>query len=592
MAVTDAGSSNAWSAGQGDIVQRLRLISGLVLFAFALLHFLNHALGAYSVGLMEAVQEIRVAAWRSWPGTALLAGSALIHVVLALYKTARRRTVRMPAWEVVQLFLGLCIPYYLIQHLVATRGTHEVFGLDDTYTHELSILWRGNMLTQSVLLLLVWVHGVIGIHYWLRIRPWYPRLFPILLSLAVFIPAIALWGFVDGARRLWLLGQDVGFFTEEQTRFVADNTTAGRWILLVLLILVIGAVVVWRIRRALGAGLSISYPGNLVVRSTPGSTLLEISRENGVPHASVCGGRARCSTCRTKIIDGLDSLPTPDANEKAVLERIRADSDVRLACQIRPSKDLNVRPLLPARETGRAAARVADAYYWGVEQVVAVMFVDIRGFTTLSEQRLTYDIVYVLNRYFTVMTQAIEGAGGYIDKFIGDGIMAIFGMTSGANDGSRQALAAAVRIDKALAELNDELDANLESPLRIGIGIHAGPVILGRIGAVGSEHIAANITALGDTVNTASRLESLTKEHGARLIVSEAVLKAAGVGEDDAGQTDVAVRGRKRSLKASVFMQLDDLEELLAETDVGNERRGESSTPVSSVRENGDSVEV
>lgn len=564
MAVSDARASKAWSPGQGDVVQRLRLVSGLVLFTFALLHFLNHALGVYSVGLMEDMQDIRVAAWRSWPGTALLAGAALIHVVLALYKTARRRTIKMPPWEALQLILGLCIPYYLIEHVTATRGTHEVFGVDDSYTHELSILWRGNMLTQSTLMLLVWLHGVIGIHYWLRIRPWYPRVFPALLGLAVFIPAIALWGFVDGARRLWLLGQDEGFFTPEQSGWVGEATTIGRWILLLSLVAVIGYFAFGRIRRMFGSRLAIAYPGDLVVRGSPGSTLLEISRENGIPHASVCGGRARCSTCRTKITDGLESLPPPDANEKAVLERIRADSDVRLACQIRPRKSLAVRPLLPAREAGRASARVADAYYWGVEQAVAVMFVDIRGFTTFSEQHLSYDIVYVLNRYFAVMTQAIEGADGYIDKFIGDGIMAIFGMTSGKEGGCRQALDAAIQMDKALAGLNAELASNIDEPLEFGIGIHAGPAILGRIGAVGSDHVAAHITALGDTVNTASRLESMTKDFGARLIVSEAALRAAGIGEGDAGQTDVAVRGRKRSLKANVFTKLDELEALLA----------------------------
>ncbi|MBB4304452.1 adenylate cyclase [Rhodobium orientis] len=554
-----------WAPGQGDLLQRLRLYSGLVLFTFALTHFLNHILGVYSVGLMEEVQDWREAVWHSLPGTVLLAGAALTHATLAVMKTARRRTLRLPPWEAIQLLLGLSIPYYLVKHVAATRGIYEVFGVDVTYTQELSILWPGSVAAQSVLLLIVWTHGCIGIHFWLRIRPWYSRAFPYLLSLAVAIPALAMWGWIDAARRLWLLGQNTGYLTQEQFDWVNRTTDIGHAILIVVVATIAGALIAYRLQRSMVKGIQITYPGDLVIRTPPGPTLLEISRMSGIPHASVCGGRARCSTCRTKILKGLDHLEPPDANEVAVLERIGAESDVRLACQIRPSEDMTVRPLLPARSSGRAAARAADAYYWGVEQTVAVMFIDIRGFTTLSEQRLSYDIVYVLNRYFDVMTRAIDGAGGYVDKFIGDGIMAIFGMSSGAKTGARQALEAAVRIDAALAALNEELAASLDAPLAIGIGIHAGPAILGRIGAVGAEHISAHITALGDTVNTASRLESMSKDYGARLVVSEAVLIHAGFDSADIDHTDISVRGRRKSLKASVFVDLSALAHHLQE---------------------------
>ena len=389
----------------------------------------------------------------------MLAGAALTHASLAVLKTARRRTLRLPPWEAIQLFLGLAIPYFLIKHVAATRGLHELFDVDVTYTQELSILWPGSVLSQSALLLIVWAHGCIGLHFWLRIRPGIPRAFPYLLALAVAIPVLALWGWIDAARRLWLLGQNTGYLTPEQFAWVNRTTDIGHAILIVVVATIAGALLAYRLQRSMVKGIQITYPGDLAIRTPPGPTLLEISRMSGIPHASVCGGRARCSTCRTKILKGLEHLEPPDANEIAVLERIGAESDVRLACQIRPREDMVVRPLLPARGSGRAAARAADAYYWGVEQTVAVMFIDIRGFTTLSEQRLSYDIVYVLNRYFDVMTRAIDGAGGYVDKFIGDGIMAIFGMSSGAQMGARQALDAAVRIDAALAALNEELAA-------------------------------------------------------------------------------------------------------------------------------------
>jgi len=549
--------------GQGDMLQRLRLASGLVLLTFATLHFLNHGLGVFSVGLMEDFQQWRLALWRSLPGTVVLYGAALIHVSLAVYKTARRRTLKMPAWEALQIVLGFAIPYYLIEHAFSTRGTHEMFGVDDTYTHELSILWRGLVPTQSLLLFLVWVHGMVGIHYWLRLRPWYPRLFPYLLAFAVVVPAFAMWGWIDAARRLWLLGQDEGFFTGEQSDWIDLMTWYGRAILIAIICGVGVLLVVHRVERRFRAPVAVTYPGDVVVRANTGGTLLEISRLNGVPHASVCGGRARCSTCRTKILSGMDTLPPPDAHEREVLAKVGADTDVRLACQIRPTDDLTVRPLLPAREARRSAARVADAYHWGVEQVVAILFVDIRSFTTMSERRLSYDVVYVLNRYLERMCAAIEGAGGYVDKFIGDGIMAIFGMATGPRIGCREALEAAFWMDQALREVNKELADSLDEPLAIGIGIHAGPAILGRIGAAGSAHIATNITALGDTVNAASRLESVTKDFGAKLVVSDAVIKAAGIDISRLEQNEVTVKGREKPLKVVVFRDITALQPLL-----------------------------
>ena len=122
--------------------QAWRLGSGLVLFAFALTHFLNHALGLVSVEAMEAAQEVRRGFWRSAPGTILLYGAATVHVALALLKLARRRTWRMPPWEAVQIGLGLAIPILLAAHVAATRDMSETYGLDDGYGSVLRSLGR------------------------------------------------------------------------------------------------------------------------------------------------------------------------------------------------------------------------------------------------------------------------------------------------------------------------------------------------------------------------------------------------------------------------------------------------------------------
>ena len=545
--------------------QRLRLASGLVLFAFALTHFLNHALGIWSVGLMEAVQDWRTAVWGSAPGTVLLAGAFLVHVALALWKTARRRTLRMPPAEAAQLVLGLAIPLLLAKHVVGTAGLEAIAGVDDTYTHVLSLQWPGEVFLQTLAMLTVWIHAVIGLHFWLRLKPWYRRWRGVLLAAAVAVPLLAEWGFVDAARRLWILGQDTGALTAEQVATataVYQGTLAAYGTVLAasLLVMTLRLLPIGRARR-----IAVTYPGDRVVRVAPGPSILEISRMNGIPHAAVCGGRARCSTCRTRILDGLERQPEAGPQERAVLERIGADAGVRLACQLRPTADLTVQPLLPARETAGAAVAAGghDAYHWGVEQPVAVLFVDLRGFTSLSERRLTYDVVFILNRYLDAMARAVRAERGYVDKFIGDGVMAIFGMTDGAAAGCRSALAAAVRMQEAMAELNRELEPQLGAPLRIGIGIHVGPAILGRVGAAGGG-ATAGITALGDTVNTASRLETLTKEYGAVLVVSHAVVHAAKVELAAARVEEIAVRGRQSKLKVYAITDVAPLAGALA----------------------------
>jgi adenylate cyclase len=572
MTATDGGAEPGDAAGRLArhlrawlAPQRLRLASGLVLFAFALTHFLNHALGIWSVGLMEEAQAWRTGFWRSPAGYVLLVGALVVHVALALWKTARRRTLRMPPAEAIQLVLGLAIPLLLAKHVVGTAGLAILAGVEDSYTHVLSLQWPGEVFLQTLAMLAVWIHGCIGLHFWLRLRPWYQRWRAALLVSAVAVPLLAEWGFVDAARRLWILGQDTGTLTPAQMATagaVYDATLAAYGTVLAITLLVMAArlLPIGRARR-----LAITYPGNRVVRVAPGPSLLEISRMNGIPHAAVCGGRARCSTCRTRVLDGLDGQPQAGTQERAVLERIGADAGVRLACQLRPTADLTVQPLLPARETAGAAIAAGgqDAYHWGVEQPVAVLFVDLRGFTSLSERRLTYDVVFILNRYLDAMARAIRAESGYVDKFIGDGVMAIFGMTDGPAAGSRAALAAAVRMQDAMAELNRELAPQLGAPLRIGIGIHVGPAILGRVGAAGGG-ATAGITALGDTVNTASRLETLTKEYGAVLVVSHAVVHAAKVELAATRVEEITVRGRQSLLKVYAITDVAPLAGALA----------------------------
>ena len=161
---------------RGDDLQRLRIASGLILFAFATTHFLNHALGLVNIELMHEVQQWRWVVTRSWIGTFVLLMALLIHMTLALLKLANRSTLRLPPWELAQIALGLLIPFLLLPHIVNTRVARVLFGVEDNYLYELARLWPASALLQSTLLVLVWLHGCIGVHYWLRLYPPYrPR---------------------------------------------------------------------------------------------------------------------------------------------------------------------------------------------------------------------------------------------------------------------------------------------------------------------------------------------------------------------------------------------------------------------------------
>src|SRR5690349_20823425 len=154
---------------RGDFLQRSRLISGLVLFAFAGSHFLNHALGLMSLDVMHQMQVIRTAVTRSTGGTIVLAAALVTHISLGLYKLAARRTLRMPLWEALQILIALVIPLLLFPHIVNTRIAHVFFNVNDIYLYELVRLWPDGAVLQILLLVLVWVHCCIGLHYWLRL---------------------------------------------------------------------------------------------------------------------------------------------------------------------------------------------------------------------------------------------------------------------------------------------------------------------------------------------------------------------------------------------------------------------------------------
>src|SRR5689334_652679 len=156
--------------------RRLRLTTGLILACFIVGHFLNHSLGVVSIDAMDRLRAVLATWWRSPAGTILLYGALLTHFALALVSLYRRTTLRMPIWEAAQLILGLAVPPLLIAHVVGTRFYWLLLEHNINYERMVGVLWSDGSaaVRQSILLLIVWTHFCFGIHYWLRLKRWYP----------------------------------------------------------------------------------------------------------------------------------------------------------------------------------------------------------------------------------------------------------------------------------------------------------------------------------------------------------------------------------------------------------------------------------
>ena len=555
------------AGGSGNWAGRLRLGSGLVLQVFLFTHLLNASLGLFSWRAMEAGRQIFLLFWRNPPGTVLLYGALLLHVGLVLHNQFRRRSYRgMRRSEIVQALMGMAIPPLAVTHVLGTRYLNAVYGLEDNFAWLLLSVWVFKpvySIVQTVLVTVAWTHGCIGIHHWLRLKPWYPRYVMALYSLAVLLPVLAVIGMFDGAREVAAAFASPAF---QQDFFNSHRLPAGaveavtllrdRLLIAMAVFLVVFAlarlIVHWLERR--GNHVAIAYPDGRRVRVQTGTSVLEASRLGGIAHASVCGGRGRCSTCRVRIVGSEGEQPPPSAEELKVLHRVGAPEGVRLACQLRPVADLSVVPLLPPGAQPQDGYR-RPAYLQGSEREIAILFADLRSFTKFSEQKLPYDVVFVINQYFRHMGTAVEGAGGHLDKFIGDGVMALFGIQQDAAAGCRAAMQAAIAMSKALKEMNRTLKNDLPEPLRIGIGIHVGHVIVGEMGYAK----AVSVTAIGDPVNTASRLEAINKEFGSQLVISRKVAERAGVTLGGGRIETVSIRGRAEPLEVYVFDDAEDM---------------------------------
>jgi adenylate cyclase len=384
-------------------------------------------------------------------------------------------------------------------------------------------------------------------------KAFFKRAAPFLLAAAVLIPTLAMLGFYQGGRKVidddsreWraenLTQRQVG--TREQQAVldrITDYTLIGYFGLIGIALLAKGARAINERRRGM---INLSYGNGRTVRVPRGLSVLEASLRNNVPHASVCGGRARCSTCRIRIIGDHNDLPEPSPREAFVLGRVgTSDPSIRLACQLRPTCDISFFQLfLP--HTMSTDGHESNPTRIGQERYLVNMFVDMRGSTRMAEKRLPFDTVFIVNRFLGAVSQAVLESGGMPNQFVGDGMLALFGLSTSRQEACRQALRAAAMIAANVDELNKFLEHDLREPIRFGIGINGGEVIVGDIGY--RDHMV--FTALGDAVNVAARLQDMTKNLSCEVVVSDEVRAAAGLSADALPQHDVEIRGRNEPM--------------------------------------------
>ena len=541
-----------------NLIRRARMYSGLVIFLYVTVHLVNHSMGLISLEVMEGLRQ-RVSAFnRNIVVSLTLYGALLVHTLLGFHHLLTRRSFKMSAKDWTQLVTSFALPLVLLPHMFASGYTPRFKDAQTSYKVVLDgTLEDGGIYFMGLFVIFVWVHGIIGITSMIKFHPVYQKYKNAFLVVTWLLPILAVLGALTARKELAtdiennkIIMEQVYAEANIGKELEAELMQTGDMLMVNYLFILLGVTlfvfVLHQVRKAFRK-IKITYPNDKEVRVAKGTSILEASREHRIGHVSMCGGRGRCSTCRVRVMSDIETLPPRNGIESLVAERLSLQDNVRLACQLRPTSAVEVRPLVNAPvETLTTEDRETLC---GREEEIVVMFVDLRGFTAISEKLLPYDTVYLLNQYFKIAGEAIVQSGGRIDKFIGDGIMALFTDGSGVEENSKNALLAAGKLAEGIKELSTETSSDFGSDLKFGIGIHAGTSVVGAMGY--GENITD--TAIGDCVNVASRLEQLTKEEECQLIITSDLYQRSGLSLKASYEKNVTVKGKSEAFKISAF---------------------------------------
>ncbi|MFO1323954.1 MAG: 2Fe-2S iron-sulfur cluster-binding protein [Burkholderiales bacterium] len=500
----------------------LRLASGLVLFTYIALHLANHALGLVSVATAERALDVAVRLWHSVPGTMLLYGAAITHVALALNALYRRRTLRMPPLEVLRIALGLGIPILLIGHFVNTRFAWEAYRIAPDYGTVVWRLWTSDSEGRQLAMLVPgWLHGCLGVNFAFSRRTWYRRARPVLFAAALLLPVLGGLGFLamgkelasDTANRAFLDDNaDVDAATRIALSRIRDAALAC-WFAL------IGAIFVARevravVERRRNAVVTIAYPRG-TARVPIGWTVLDASRSHHIPHMSMCGGQARCSTCRVEVTAGDEHCPPPSDAERATLARVGAPPGVRLACQLKPTGDVAVVPLVAVP----AAAFASAASPGVVDRDVAVVRVVWRRRAEFARTHLPHDFVYLSLLFGDTAAASLRTSGGAVAAPGTGSITAVFGLATPLPVACRDALAAAAGVERALAGLARRYRAEFGGDAGFATLVHAGSGAIGEAALID----AGRLLAAGEVFETLDVMQSSLDALSPPIVASQRV---------------------------------------------------------------------
>ena len=513
-----------------------RLASGIVLFTYVTLHLSCHALGLISLHVAERALRLTVLLWQSPPGTLVLYGAATVHVSLALRAVYERRTLRMPPLQGLRIALGLAMPITLIGHFIATRYAFERFTLPAEYSRVVAGLWAGGASGLSLGLLAPgWIHGCLGLRYAFGHRRAWQRIQPLLFAVALLLPVLAGVGFVTMGRAL-----DAQRLSRAQPALEVDprqsdalhDARASALLVYIALLAGIACGRAWRsvAERRERSVVWIAYPDRTV--SVPrGWTVLEASRSFGIPHEALCGGRARCTTCRVRIIDGESGCSPPAGDERRALDRIAVSSpDIRLACQLRPTSDIAVEPLVTVAQPDR---RTSPQPLRAIDHEAALLLVDIRiAAGKPAPSTATHDTIHALDRCLRIVTAAGAATGADVQKHSASSWLLVFRAAGALEGATDRALVAAERIAAAAERLSTSLANELGLALRAALVLHAGRIAIGSIGV-------ETTAVAGQPVDDIEALRPTLPPSHPSFTISRAAADALRVADNDA----LAVRG-------------------------------------------------
>jgi len=383
-------------------VRSLRLISGLVLFTFVIMHLINHAFGLASIETMEQARKVLLLPWANPIGGIVIMTCMAIHVSLGLLALYLRPTLRLGVFDSFQLLLGLCIPLFLLPHLIVMLL--GPFLLDERLAYETVLTaywvddpWLGLRMVLGVMA--VWIHGCMGLFSWMRVQAWWARVAPLVYPIIVLVPVLALLGFVEAGKELIDTsdpGSESAYSSDTANDAYSSNAQSSKaysgdtysvdaygneqqsddtskydeqfFVTLIdrVMLAIIGLLALILLARYLRVRKNtdeviVRYAAGRSATAPVGVSLLEISRFNNITHGSLCGGKGRCGTCQVRIISGHDLLPPKNKIETELLIQLRAADDVRLACQTRPAAgEIRLQRLIPRPANSYDARALAN----------------------------------------------------------------------------------------------------------------------------------------------------------------------------------------------------------------------------------------